>query len=68
MPKRNTSKSKDPNSNRSKKRKKRGFTMSRPNRRAERRLAEATNGYKEACRGSTTSGIEFKKPGAMKHW
>ena len=50
----------DPNSQRSKRRANRNFTGSRPQRRAERRLSIAINGYK-ATSGET-------KPGAQKPW
>lgn len=53
-------KQKDPNSKRSQRRANRNFTMSRPERRAERRLSIATNGY----RGTASE----RKPGAQKHW
>jgi hypothetical protein len=53
-------KQKDPNSKRSQRRANRKFTMSRPERRAERRLSIALNGY--------GSGTSYTKPGAIKHW
>lgn len=53
-------KQKDPNSKRSQKRANRNFLGSRPQRRAERRLSIAINGYK-----ATSSET---KPGAQKHW
>lgn len=53
-------KQKDPNSKRSQRRANRNFTMSRPERRAERRLSIALNGQ--------GSGPSYRKPGAQKHW
>lgn len=53
-------KQKDPNSKRSLKRTNRNFTMSRPERRAARRLAAATHAYRPEP--------SYTKPGAIKHW
>jgi hypothetical protein len=60
-------KQKDPNSKRSQKRANRNFTMSRPERRAERRLSIALNGQRIAL---NSQGIDpgYRKPGAQKHW
>lgn len=52
---------KNPDSKRSKKRAARNFTMSRPNRRAQRRLNSALGAY-------VPSDVSCKKPGALKRW
>lgn len=67
MGKINTKKSADPNSNRSKRRKKRGYTASRPMRRAERRQSSAMKGYNESVRNSSDSGKSQTKPGSINH-
>jgi len=54
-------KSRDPNSKRSKKREARDFAPSRPVRRALRRLAYATASYKPSDPG-------MRCPGSLKHW
>ena len=58
----------DIHSKRSEKRANRNFTASRPNRRANHRLAVAMAGYDSAFKASQTGGMEFTKPGAKKHW
>ena len=58
-----TPKKPDQNSNRTKKRKTRGaLTLSRPERRAERRLGSAMATFKTCSDGS------YKKPGAQNMW
>lgn len=57
-----------PDSKRSKRRSKRNFTASRPQRRAERRLGSALAGYQNCVKLSKAGGKEFTKPGAEKHW
>lgn len=47
----------------------RGAKLSRPNRRAAKRLASAMAGYDIACKSSGKSGASaYKKPGASKCW
>jgi hypothetical protein len=59
----------NPNSKRSIKRAKRRFTMSRPNRRAEKRLLQATNCYLIDCSIDKSNGsTAYTKPGSQKHW
>ena len=58
---------KNPNSNRSKRRAKRNFNGSRPNRRAQRRLMWATALYERAVASSRDANA-YTKPGAMKRW
>lgn len=61
----------DPNSNRSKKRAKREFKGSRPNRRAERRLEDNLKAYEDVMRNPAVDDVVkkgFHKPGAMKRW
>lgn len=54
-------KSRDPNSGRSKRRAARNFTASRPERRAKKRLNSALGAYNPNDSAS-------KQPGAMKYW
>jgi len=54
-------KQRDPNSKRSQKRASRSFTMSRCNRRAQKRLNSAMGAY-------NPSDVSCKKPGALKRW
>ena len=61
MAKLNTAKNPDPQSKRSKKRKSRAFTKSRPERRAERRHLIALGAYNATDPSS-------RKPGAVNHW
>lgn len=61
MAKKNTAKGPDPNSIRSKRRAKRGFTMSRPNRRAAERISSSNRNYDATDPSS-------KKMGAINHW
>ena len=59
----------DPNSKRSKRRKKRNFTMSRPNRRADERKRSAERGYQLAVASTKGSGAAgFTKPGSQRRW
>lgn len=47
----------------------RGAKLSRPNRRAAKRLAVAIAGYEIACKASGKAGAAaYTKPGAMKCW
>lgn len=64
----NTKKQADPNSRRSKKRNNRTFKGSRPNRRAEKRLAIAKNGYRDAIKAAHGDSSGYTEPGALKHW
>ncbi len=61
MAKKNTAKSPNKDSIRSKRRAKRGFTMSRPNRRAAKRLASASKNI-------DPTDTSARKPGAINHW
>lgn len=61
----NTMAEKNPDSRRSKKRIARGFSGSRPNRRAERRLGTAMGAFSA---GSRMDASAFTKPGAINHW
>ena len=56
-------------SKRQDRKKARGAGLSRPNRRAAKRLAIATAGYEIACRVSGKAGAAaYTKPGAHKCW
>ncbi len=69
MKKTNTCKARTENSIRTKKRLKRGFKLSRPNRRAERRHSYALGAYQASCSTSGSSGVSaFTSPGAQKRW
>jgi hypothetical protein len=61
----NTMAERQPDSKRSKKRNARGFTASRPNRRAEKRLGVAMSAH---AAGSRLDASAFTKPGAINHW
>lgn len=54
--------SRNPNSKRTQRRRKRGFPLSRPQRRAQKRLGIAMSGYNN----SKDEGSNI--PGAVKHW
>ncbi len=45
-----------------------GSSLSRPERRAEKKLQQATNMYNTACALSKDGGKGYTKPGANKHW
>lgn len=68
MPKKDTSKTKNPNSKRSLRRLKTGITTSRSNRRAEGRLSSALSAHAGMVKLSKQGGREFTKPGATNHW
>lgn len=65
MPIKDTSKSPNPTSKRTIKRKKSGITVSRPNRRAAKRLASALGAYNA---GSKTDAKAFTEPGKQNKW
>lgn len=59
----------DPNSKRTRKRAKRLFTMSRPNRRADERRRSADKGYALAVASTKGNGAAgFTKPGSQRRW
>lgn len=59
---------KNKDSKRTKRRIKRKFTMSRPNRRAAERAKSAEKGYEGAVAASRGNGAGYTKPGAQKCW
>jgi len=61
-------KGQDQNSNRFKKRQSRKFNGSRPNRRAEERLAIANGAFEAGKAISKSTPQAYNKPGAMKRW
>lgn len=67
--KKNTSRERDVDSKRSKKRAKRGIGPSRPNRRAERRMGHAYASYLDGAAANKVDGIKaFTCPGEQSKW
>lgn len=54
-------------SKRQEKKQERNAGLSRPNRRAARRLAESEAGYQLACKASKNA-TAYTKPGSQKRW